>query len=606
MTAEMMYVAVIFAVSIAVFVWDKIRMDLVALGVVLALMLSQVLTPTEALAGFGHPVVVMVAALFVVGEGIVRTGLAAELGNLLFRWGKGEEGRILLVMLPMVALLSTSMSSTGTVALMMPVVLSMAKKANIHAGRLLMPMGMVTLIAGTTTLIGTPPNIVVSEALKEAGRAGFGFFDFTPIGGVILLASMVFLLTLGRRWLPNKALCAPTTERECLRDFEQRYQVGEMMHKLVMTPDCAWIGRTVLELRLRKRFGVTVFAIRRGSSLLPSVVPVLMNTTIETGDVLWVFAQHNDLEKLCVEEKVQCLEHSFLERGRMRRQFGYVEVLIPPRSPWLGMTLEEVAFRRRHGLNVLAMMRGHQLYAINYSQTQLHAHDTLLLAGAWSHIKALSHAHGLVVLQTPVEMEEVAMNRDYAPFALLILLGMILMMAFSSWSTVSVALLAALLMIAARCVSVKEAYGALHASSLVVIAGLLPLATAMEKTGMVAYLVQHTLSALPTLTPLMVLILLFGLTCTLGLFISNTATAILLAPVGMYLAKQLGISPEPLMMTIAIAASLSFATPVATPVNMLIAGAGEYQFGDFVRIGVALQLLGLLICVLLIPKFFPF
>lgn len=606
MNAEMMQVGGIFLITILVLVWDKIRMDLVALGVVLALILTNLLTPTEALAGFGNPVVVMVAALFVVGEGVFRTGLASELGNALLRWGKGSEMRLLLVLLPMVALLSTSMSSTGTVALMMPVVLGMAKKAQLHPSRLLMPMGMVTLIAGTTTLIGTPPNIVVSEALKEAGRSGFGFFDFTPIGGLILLASFIFLMTWGRALLPSKALCSPTGERECLRDFEQRYQVGELMQKLVLSADCAWVGKTILELRLRKRFGVTVFAIRRGRAILPSVVPVLLNTTIEADDILWVFGSEEHLAKMCAEEKVHLLPHNFLERRRIQRHFGYVEVLIPPRSSMLGMTLEEAAFRRRYGLNVLAMMRSNHLIEMKYTETQLQANDTLLLAGSWSHIKALSGERGMVVLQTPVEMEEVVMNSHKAPFALMILLAMILMMAFSGWSAVGVTLLAALLMIAAGCVSAKEAYGSLHAGSLVVIAGLLPLATAMEKTGMVSWLVEGILSALPSMNGHGVLVLMFGLTCLLGLFISNTATAILLAPVGMYLANQMGLAPEPLMMTVAIAASLSFATPVATPVNMLIATAGEYEFRDFVKMGLALQTIGLVLCVLLIPYFFPF
>ena len=606
MTFDIALVLVILVVTVAVFIWDRFRMDMVALGVVLALMLSGLVTPQEAVSGFGNTVVVMIAALFVVGEGIFRTGVAGEMGNWLVKVGGTSELRLLLVLLPMVALLSTSISSTGTVALLLPVVMNMARKANLHPARLLMPMAVVTLVAGTTTLIGTPPNIVVSGALREVGREGFSFFDFTPVGVVVLLVTFVFVMTAGRWLLPRFTPVQRESEKQSLRDFAARYRIDGQLRKILVPHGSSVVGQTITELKLRERFDVTLFAINRQGRMLSSFIPALLNTKIENGDVLWVYGHEEALEAMCAEEPLVPTRHSALEVLRVQRTFGYVEVMIPPGSSIVGATLIEAAFRRRYGLNLVGIIRDGEPLPARYTQTRLQAGDTLLLTGSWSHIRALGNERDVIVLHTPVEMQEIAPNRTKAPLALLVLLAMIVVMGAGWLPNVATALIAALAMIAFGCVSIKEAYGSLHAASLVVIAGLLPLSLAMEKTGTVSFVVNSIVEQWPAMTPLALMALLFVMTGVLSQFISNTASTILIAPVGISMSQTLGVAPEPVMMAIAIAASSAFATPIATPVNMLIVGPGEYRFRDFVRIGIPLQLLAMAASLLVIPWVFPF
>lgn len=606
MNAEMLFVFALFVSTIIIFLSDRFRMDMVALGVVVALGVSGILTPQEAVKGFGDNIVIMIAALFVVGEGIFRTGVASAIGNVIVKLGGKNEVRLLLVLLPVVSLLSTSISSTGTVAILIPIILNMARKARLHPARLLMPVALITLVAGTTTLIGTPPNIIVSEELSKAGRAGFGFFDFTVIGFILVAVSLVYVFTLGRLLLPKYPLDGNSGTHRSLADFTARYELDGQLHKLYIANDSPVIGRTITELSLRSGYNVTLFAIARKGRLASEFVPAMLNTLIEANDVLWLYGQEADIARLCQEQHLRAQNYMPSEMQRIQHGFGYMELLLPPDSAFIGMTPAEAAFRRHYGLNNIALRRMGKVLATQYNETRLEAGDQLLFAGAWSHIRAMSSNRDLIILQTPAEMDDVAPHEKNAPLAVFILLAMIAAMAFNWLPNVIAALLAAMLMIMAGCVSVKEAYQSLNETSLVLIAGMLPLALAMQKTGGMDFVVNAMLDFFGEMSGITLMILIFVLTNILSLFISNTATAVLVAPIGIQMAQQLGIAPEPIMLSMAIAASTAFATPIASPVTSLIVAPGRYRFSDFGRVGLPLQFLLLIMTVIIVPLFFPF
>ena len=299
MTAQIAFVYLLLALTIGAFIIDRWRMDMVALMVVIVLALSGIITPGEAVAGFGNTIVVMIAALFVVGEGIFRTGVAGYIGQFLLKIGGHSELRLLMVLLPMVSLLSTSISSTGTVALLIPIVMTMARKAGLHPSRLLMPVALITLVAGMTTLIGTPPNIIASGALREAGHAGFTFFEFMPVGGIILLVCLILMLTVGRMLLPNRPPVDADSERASLEDFAQRYMISGHLHKLRIGADSPVIGQTVTALQWRRAFNRTLFAILRQGDSPNTLVLVMLNTEIAQYDTLWIYGHSDDDGRYC-------------------------------------------------------------------------------------------------------------------------------------------------------------------------------------------------------------------------------------------------------------------------------------------------------------------
>ncbi|WP_027855426.1 SLC13 family permease [Marinobacterium litorale] len=606
MTGEMGFVFALLGVTVALFISDKLRMDLVALMVVTVLAVSGIVTPAEAVSGFGNSTVIMIAALFVVGEGLFRTGVAAAAGNWLYRVGGGSETRLMLFLLPVVALLSAFMSSTGAVALLIPVVLSMARRSGLQPARLMMPLAFAALIGGMLTLIGTPPNIVVSNALKSAGLEPFGFFEFTPIGAAVLLVGCAYLILVGRRLLPAGEPSAMADDEIDVEGLMDRYGVSGQLHKLVVQPFSPLAHRTAVEASLRSEHRVTLIGIRRSETLLSSVIPVLSNTRIEVRDELWVYGQEADINRLCDSHRLTHDGSPEAEMARMRKEFGVAEVMLPPETPLGGHTIREGAFRERYGLSVIGVRRRHEALPADYRETRLEGGDTLLLAGGWEQIRALEGRRGLILLDTPLELGEIPSHGERAPLALMILAAMLVCMTAGWLPALPTILLASLAMILTGCVSLTEALRSLNATSLILIAGMLPLALAMEKSGALGYVVEHLVAVLGGASPLVLSTGLFLLTSLLSQFISNTATTVLIAPIALTTAQLLGVNPEPLMMTVAIAASTAFATPIASPVNTLVLAPGNYRFSDFAKVGIPLQLLALGITLVLTPILFPF
>jgi di/tricarboxylate transporter len=598
------YAVVVFAVVL--FFSGRLRLDMTAALVMILLAVSGVLTPAEAVSGFGNPLVLLIAGLFVVSEGLSRTGVAAAIGLRIAAVGGTSEVRLLLLLMPIVALLSAVMSSTGVVALFVPVVLTLAREAGIAPGRLLMPLAIASLIGGMLTLIGTPPNLVVNRVMIDAGLPGLHFFDFTLLGGAILAMAMLYLLVFRHRLLPQGAPVRAERERKRLHELAQEYAIGDSLRRLRIEAGSPLIGKTVGEVGLRRVYGLTVIALERQGRLLASLRPVMIETRLCANDLLIVVAPPESIDRHA--ESLGLVDRGFpygLQR-RFRESFGAAEVLVVPDSPLIGKTLEQAGFRERQHINVLSMRRGDGPLALDFRHTEIASGDLLLIAGEWADLERLSGPRkDMVMLELPAESAERIWHANQAPWAVLIILLMLVLMVTQTTSNLVAVMLAAFAMVATRCVEMDEAYRSMNWQSLVLIAGLLPLADALEKTGGAGLIIGTLTDFFSDLGPRSILFGLFLLTSLLSQFISNTATTVLVAPIALGLAGDLGYAPAAFMVTVAIAASTAFATPVASPVNILVMAPGQYRFSDFVRVGVPLQLGALLLTVMLVPLLFP-
>ncbi len=629
MTFEIALVYGILLVTILLFVSERMRLDVVAVLSLLALTLTGVLSPEEALAGFSDPVVLMIAGLFVVGDGLFQTGVARAMGRLPSKLAGDSEVGLLVVIMIMVALLSGFMSSTGTVAVMLPVVMGIAWDRGISPSKLLIPLSVASLMGGMLTLIGTAPNIVVSNHLEAMGREPFGFFTFTPVGGAVAVLGITFMALVGRHLLPDRPAPGAKVDpgdRVSVRELADTYDILPNLFQVRIPAGSPLTGRTLAEARLSELYGLTVVDLREAPEeegegtthwpprpgrprkrRRPRSRPALAGERIGDGEILTVQGPPDGMARLVAEQGVALLDDAEGEADVASLETGIAEVLLTPRSRMLGHTLKEVRFRDRYRVSVVGIKRLGTLIDGDLREVELRFGDTLLVKGPWRQIRILGReSRDFVVALAPEEMDDALRPHHRAPIAVGVMGAMMLVMSFGIVPAVTAVLLAAVAMVLTRCVSVEDAYRSINWESVVLIAGILPMATALEITGGMALIVSALGSVLAEAGPLLLLGALFLLTSALSQVISNTATTVLLAPIAYQLAVGSGYAPEPFMMGIAVAASTAFATPVASPVNTLVLGPGGYQFGDFFKVGVALQVLILILTLAVVPLLFPF
>ncbi len=605
MSPDALFVFGLLAVTVVLFASDWLRPDVVALLVIVALILGGILPVSVAVAGFGDPLIILIAGLFVVGEGLVRTGIAFQVGQGLARLAGASESRLLVLLMLAVAGLGAFMSSTGVVAIFIPVVLGLTGRLSISPGRLMMPMAFAALLSGLLTLIATPPNLVVNDALRSAGLHPFGFFGVTPIGLLILALGIGYMAIIGSRLLPSSVPNSTAGHRKTLRELGESYQLVGQLHRLRLAADSSLVGQTVAEARLRTRYGLTLIGVERPTRFAETVSAALANTELHPADVLYGVGSAAAVEELIAAERLLQLPITDSEQQRLIQELGLAEVMLPPDSALIGQTLRQAAFRSHHALSVLGIRRRGQPL-LHLAQEKLAFGDVLLVVGAWKRIALLQNdPKDFLVLNLAAELSEVAPSYRQAPFALAILLAMVALMTFGWVSNVVAVLLAALAMGLCRCLRMEDAYRAINWPSLVVIAGMLPLAKALEQTGGVALIADGLVAGLGPFGPLALLAGVFVLAALIGMFISNTATALLMAPIAIAAAQQVGVSPYPFAMTVVIAASAAFVTPVSSPVNTLVLAPGGYRFNDFVRVGLPLLLLVMGLTLLLTPLLLP-
>jgi di/tricarboxylate transporter len=599
MTWQMIYVLTVLAVTMLLFASDRFRLDLVALLALLALLIPGILTVPEGLAGFADPTVLMIAGLFVVGGAIFQTGLADMIGRKLEGAAGGGYRSLMLVIMLAAAGLSAFLSSTGTVAVMLPIVVTLARRSAVSPSLLLLPLAYATLLGGLLTLIATPPNIIISNQLAEAGFAPFGFFEFTPVGLILLAAGMLFLLLLGPRLLPERIRHVAGAAVPSVADLGQQYGLDQLLFELRVTPGSVLANRVISDAAIRSSYGVTVMAITGGAARTRRAEP---DSLLQAGDLLTVRGGREAVRRLAADCRLE------LRDGGAALPAGLLlaELLVPPGSSLAGSTVSEDRFHSRTGITVLALRRAGELLGGGAGQRKILAGDLLLVLGSARALGRLRKERDDVLLVTePEELRETRFNTRKAPWAGASMLGMLLLMTLGLVPNVTAVLIAAALIVVTGCLDMEGAYRHVNWESVVLIACVLPLATALETTGLVDLAVGSLAVAFDGVGPLLVLAAMFLLTALTGLVISNTATAVLVAPIAIQVAVSTGINPRALLLVVAVAASAAFVTPVSSPVNMLVLAPGGYRFGDFVKAGLPLLLLVMLVTLLIVPWFFP-
>ncbi|HCQ8111869.1 TPA: SLC13 family permease [Klebsiella quasipneumoniae] len=610
MNGELIWVLSLLAIAVVLFATGKVRMDAIALMVIVAFVLSGTLTLTEAFSGFSDPNVILIAALFIIGDGLVRTGVATKMGAWLVSVAGNSETKMLIYLMLTVAGLGAFMSSTGVVAIFIPVVLSVSARMNTSPSRLMMPLSFAGLISGMMTLVATPPNLVVNSELLREGLHGFSFFSVTPIGLVVLILGIVYMLAV--RFMlktDNGDSARDGRKRSTFRDLIREYHLTGRARRLAIRPGSPMIGQRLDDLKLRERYCANVIGVERWRRFRRVIVNVNGVSEFRARDVLLIdmSASDVDLRQFCGE---QMLEPMVLRGEYFADQaldVGMAEVALIPDSEMIGKTVREIAFRTRFGLNIVGMKRDGKAMDGSVVDEPLQLGDILLVVGNWRQIALLAkHGRDFVVLNMPVEVDDASPAHSQAPHAIFCLVLMVALMLTDEIPNPIAAIIACLLMGKFRCINAESAYKAIHWPSIILIVGMMPFALALQKTGGVDLVVKGLMDVAGGEGPYLMLGCLFVMCAAIGLFISNTATAVLMAPIALAAAKSMGVSPYPFAMVVAMAASAAFMTPVSSPVNTLVLGPGKYSFSDFVKIGVPFTVLVMVVCVLLIPVLFPF
>ena len=783
LTFEIGLVLTILGVSLVLFVSERIRMDLIALMVLGTLVLTRLVTPEEAVAGFSNAAVIAVWAMFILSDGLTRTGIANVIGRSVLRMAGRQEGRMIVVIMLTAGTLSAFMNNIGVAALMLPVVIEIARRTRIPASRLLMPLAYGCLLGGLTTLIGTPPNLLISGALQGAGELPFNLFDFTPIGAVVLICGTLFVALAGRHMLPRKKP-EEETQRRSQRNLRTQYGLQSRAFEMRVPDDSILVGKTLWQSRIgaaagliviarergnetelmpsrqtvlqggdrlvvqgrldrfhefqrwselviereapvlqglmagqvkfveviveessplvaellhhsefRKTYGANVLAIRRdklvrrvnlahvplrpGDTLLLQASPDTVeeiershefsgcrevgedelsetyrlqerifvvrvpresqlagdtlirsrladafdfrllalfrggelrimpepDQSLRSGDLLLIQGREEDLDVLrgLQELEIQRGTHTNLNAFESDR-LSLMEATLHPRSSLAGQPISDISFRDKYGLELVAVWRKGEAIRSNLDQLVLELGDALLLLGPRQRLGVLERDPEFLIL-TPVTQRHIDTAR--APLAASIMLGVVISV-LTGWLPVYIAaVIGATLMILTRCLSMEEAYRAIEWRAIFLIAGMLPLGTAMQQSGAAEFLAQQTMGLLGPLGPWWVIGGLYLVTAAATMIIPTAALVVLMSPIVLSASADLGLSPQTAMMAVAMAASASFTSPISAPANTLVMGPGGYRFADYLKIGLPLTVVVFVTVMLLLPVFWP-
>ena len=602
---------IVLILTVAFFIWGRIRSDVVAITALAALLCAGVLTPAEALAGFSSTIVAMMVGLFIVGGAILRTGLAQTAGRKLMTIAKGNETLTFVLVMVATSFIGAFVSNTGTVALMMPIVISMAVQGGFQASRILMPLAFAGSLGGMLTLIGTPPNLVISDTLVEHGYEGLSFFSFFPVGLICVGLGIVVLMPLSRWFLTKKDSGKKSGDGRSLADLMSEYQLKENVSKYRVDEGSALDGKTIRDLDLMNSYGVTIIEIRSERKLYKGLIHDVSQkaasptTVLQAGDIIYFLSRKENVERLAEECRLTRMDGSELNFYDL----GLAELVVMQGSRLEGMRISESKIREHCGVNILAIRRNGDYLLEGLSKCRLHNGDVLLVQGDWKSILTLNNDNQDWVLIGRPEQTAGKVLLDYkAPTAAAIMLAMIAMMVFDfiPVAPVTAVMIAAVLTVVTGCFrNVEDAYRTINWESIMLIAAMMPMSTALEKTGVSSLVSQTLVDSLGQFGPTALLAGIYFTTSLLTMFISNTATAVLMAPIAMVAAQQIGVSPYPFLFAVTLGASMCFASPFSTPPNALVMKAGNYTFMDYVKVGLPLQLVIGIVMVFVLPLLFP-
>ena len=604
----MVQVLIILLLTAVLLMWGRIRSDVIALCSMLALVLTGIITPEEGLAGFSNSVVIMIAGLFIVGGAITQTGLARLIGNKVLSLAGESEVRLFYLVILVTILLGLFVSNTGTVAILMPIVVTIASQSGVDARRLLMPMAFACSISGMMTMIGTPPTLIVHNALIESGREGLQFFTTLPVGLIILLLCGALLWPLSKGL--SRRSDGHATGRRLRKSPEQlsnQYNLLEDLYRLRIEEGSNLRGKSLSEADLTGRFHCSVIGVKGVHIGARATVPTA-ETTLERGFVLHVSGAYEDVRRLAEETGLTFLDEERPFSGQLSfSEYGLAEVVVKHSSRLIGMQISETKLRQNYGISVVGLQRHSSYITQRLSRVRIHEGDMMLVQGTWEDIERLgSQEPDLIVLGEPSAEASKAIISERGPLAAVIILLMILAMIFEWLTPVIAVLLADALLILTRCFrSAKDAISTISWESVILFACMMSLATAMDNTGLSTVISGGIVSGLGAYGPYAVLGGIMLGTQLLSMFISNTATAVLFAPIALQAATGLGVDPLPFMIGVTVSASMCFMSPISTTPNAMVMSVGRYSFMDYVRVGLPLQIIVIGVMIWLIPMIYP-
>ena len=574
---------IILVAAVALFLSERWPTDVVSLLVLLILVLTGLLTPAEAFASFSNPTIITIGSAFVVSAALFQTGVATRLGRGILQLAGDSETRLVAMLMIGAAMLSAVLNNMAVTAVLIPVVIGISLNTGIAPSRLLLPMAYAAVVGGTLTLVGSPPNLIASETLSIGGFRPFGLLDIAPLGALNTLTATIFMVTVGRKLLPERSLGDKLQRARLPGQLVDLYRVPERIFILHVLPQSPLIGQTLGESSLGREYGLTVLGIigHSGSRMAPPATH-----RIHAGDRLLTQGGPRRIKRAAADKGLKWRIGTAEEMGLLMGDVGVAEVTLIPRSSLAGKSLRELDFRERFGLTVLALWRGGEAVERYIGDEPLHLGDAFLVQGPWRNIRLLRDQPGLLLIS---EYEDVPHRIHKAPWAIAILLAMLATVVAGALPLSVAALGAAVLAILTGCLRVEEARNAIEWRVLFLIAGMLALGTAMQETGAAQWVATTVLAPVASLGPLAVTAVLLLITAGLTLGISNHATAALVAPIAFSAATSQGLDPRPELLAVAVGTTVALFSPFAHPGFLLVMGPGGYKFRDYVRVGLPLS-----------------
>jgi len=593
---DIILVSTVVVVAMVLFATEKLRVDLIALLIMSTLMLIGVfrpdfLSPQEAIAGFSNKATITIAAMFILSAGLTKTGAIGLLTQRLIRVGGSNETRLFVLLMAAAGVASAFINNTAAVAVFLPIALSVSRQFKISPSKLLIPLSFVSIVGGTSTLIGTSTNILVSSMAADHGLREFGMFELAKLGVVFFAVGLLYLTLFARRALPDRAV---TT------DLTRKYQVGEFFTMLVVDKKSSLVLRTAAESRLTERYDVTILEIVRHDEHLWTG---LRDIKIQERDELLVRGSiHNILEMNRIEGLTIRSQLKYADHELTTDEVMLAEAIIAPSSTLIGRSLKEADFRHQHGVFALAIRKHGETIRQKIGNVRLDTGDTLLIQGRRDFVEKLGDDPGFLMLQE-VQIEEVRKRK--APLAVGVAVLVIGLAALKIMPIVVSAILGSVAMILLGCLKLQEAYDSIDWLVIFLLAGVIPLGTAIENTGTAAFVANGILQLTENMGDVAIIAVFYLLATIFSSIMSHNAAAILLVPIGVAFAQELGLNPIPILMAITFAASSAMSTPFGYHTNLMVYGPGNYKFSDYLRVGIPLNAIFWVLSSLLIPVLWP-
>jgi di/tricarboxylate transporter len=607
---------IILTLTIALFVWGKFTPEIVALLSMLSLFVVGILDLNETLSGFSNPTVIMIGALFIIGEGLSQTGWTALAGQKFVKWAGKSVPKLLVIVTMGSGFLSGFVSNTGTVATLLPVTISSAWNMGTLPSKILLPVAFGSNTGGLLTLTGTPPNIIVSNALIDSGYEGFSFFEFGLIGLPLLLISLVYFRYFGFKLLPNnKTNNRPVDIESTMHKWIEAYKINDDYYRLRIRSLSPLINTKIGDWDIEKNYNISIIRLRRRHpNVLKGTQPFIEfpipNTEMRYHDIITVKGETEAINRLMITFRLGLLPlepiQDELRHNLINQEVGMTEVIVTPKSFLVGREFTLGNYFKRFGVQLLAASRNNK--PLQDKKITIKAGDAFLIRGIWSDIEALKEQHeNLVICGSPEGMAKNVDNLTAKSYiALGALLLMILLLVFKIVPGAIAALISAGIILLTGCVPISKAYKGISWTSVIMIGAMIPMGLALQKTGTAQIVANGLVNYLGVIDPILLLGGIFVLTTAFSQVINNSATAVLMAPIAVIAASTLQISPEPFMIVVAVSASTAFLTPVGTTTNAMVLTAGGYKFMDYFKVGAPLLLVFLVLTLLLVPIFWPF